>query len=120
MRRGAKMSRPVRSRVVPRRSASYVRCRTESALAGAQDACSRSASWSIWAAFRIGMLHMKTSWIKSSTALPRAGQPIEFVVDNREVAIAGTYAGQIFQSRWTSYDLERVGAWRLAASSSCR
>ena len=63
---------------------------------------------------------MKTAWILSSTALPRDGQPIEFVLDNREVAIAGTYAGQIFQSRWTSYDLERVGAWRLAASCPAR
>ena len=61
---------------------------------------------------------MKTSWIRSSTALPRDGQPIEFVLDDRDVAIAGTYAGQIFRSRWTLYDVERVGAWRLAALSS--
>ena len=61
---------------------------------------------------------MNTSWIRSSTALPRDGQPIEFVLDDREIAIAGTYAGQIFRSRWTLYDVERVGAWRLAALSS--
>jgi hypothetical protein len=61
---------------------------------------------------------VKTPWISSSTALPSDGQPIEFVLDNREVAIAGTYAGQIFRSRWTSYDIERVVAWRLAALSS--
>jgi hypothetical protein len=61
---------------------------------------------------------MKTPWINSSTALPSDGQPIEFVLDHREVAIAGTYAGQIFRSRWSSYDIERVAAWRLAAFSS--
>jgi hypothetical protein len=61
---------------------------------------------------------MKTPWINSSTALPSDGQPIEFVLDHREVAIAGTYAGQIFRSRWSSYDIERVAAWRLDSSSS--
>jgi hypothetical protein len=61
---------------------------------------------------------MKTPWISSSSALPRDGQPIEFILDDRDVAIAGTYAGQIFRSRWTLYDVERVGAWRLAAMSS--
>lgn len=61
---------------------------------------------------------MKTPWIKSSISLPRDDQPIEFVLDHREVAIAGTYAGQVFRSRWTSYDIERVGAWRLAAMVS--
>lgn len=61
---------------------------------------------------------MKTPWIKSSISLPRDDQPIEFVLDHREVAIAGTYAGQVFRSRWTSYDIERVGAWRLAAMAS--
>jgi hypothetical protein len=63
---------------------------------------------------------MNTSWIRSSTALPNDGQPIEFVLDDREIAIAGTYAGQTFQSRWTTYDLERVGAWRLATSCPVR
>ena len=60
---------------------------------------------------------MKTSWIRSSIALPRDGEPIEFVLDDREIAIAGTYAGETFRSRWTLYDVERVGAWRLALSS---
>jgi len=62
---------------------------------------------------------MNTPWVRSSTALPRDDQPVEFVLDDREVAIDGTYARQLFRSRWSSYDVERVGAWRLAASS-CR
>jgi len=62
---------------------------------------------------------MNTPWVRSSTALPRDDQSVEFVLDDREVAIDGTYARQLFRSRWSSYDVERVGAWRLAASS-CR
>jgi hypothetical protein len=61
---------------------------------------------------------MSTSWVRSSVALPRDGEPVEFVIDHREVAIDGTYTGQIFRSRWTSYDVERVTAWRLVAESS--
>jgi hypothetical protein len=58
---------------------------------------------------------MNTAWVRSSTALPRDDEPIEFVLDDRDVAIDGTYARQLFRSRWSSYDVERVGAWRLAA-----
>ena len=61
---------------------------------------------------------MKTPWIRSSTALPRDGQPIEFVLDYRDIAIEGTYAERTFRSRWSTYDIERVGVWRLAALSS--
>ena len=48
----------------------------------------------------------------------REGQPVEFVLDDREIAIDGTYAGQTFWSRWTKYDLERVGSWRLTDSNT--
>ncbi|MGA8277491.1 MAG: hypothetical protein WB784_04775 [Rhodanobacteraceae bacterium] len=61
---------------------------------------------------------MNTSWVRSSTVLPREGEPVEFVLDHREVAMDGTYAGRAFRSRWTSYDIERVGAWRLADPTS--
>jgi hypothetical protein len=61
---------------------------------------------------------MHTPWVRSSTSLPREGQPVEFVLDDREIAIDGTYAGQTFWSRWTKYDLERVGSWRLTDSNT--
>ncbi len=57
---------------------------------------------------------MHPSWIRSAAALPRAGQPVEFLIDHRDIAIDGTYSGQVFCSRWTRYDVERVSAWRLA------
>lgn len=61
---------------------------------------------------------MHTPWVRSSSVLPRDGEPVEFVLDNRDVAIDGTYAGQIFRSRWTNYEVARVGSWRLAAPSA--
>jgi hypothetical protein len=57
---------------------------------------------------------MHTPWIPSSIALPPEGQPVEFVLDHRQIAIEGTYTRQVFRSRWTSYEVERVGTWRLA------
>ncbi len=56
---------------------------------------------------------MNTLWVRSSVTLPREGQPVEFVLDNRNVAIEGTYTRRVFQSRWTSYDVERVCEWRI-------
>ena len=59
-----------------------------------------------------------TRWIRSSTALPRDGQPVEFVLDHRNIAIEGTYTKCIFRSGWTSYDIGRVREWRIGASCS--
>ncbi|MGA9342407.1 MAG: hypothetical protein WBV61_08750 [Rhodanobacteraceae bacterium] len=61
---------------------------------------------------------MHIPWVQSSTALPRDGQAVEFVLDHREVAIDGTYGGQVFRSRWTSYDIDRVNTWRLGDLTS--
>lgn len=58
--------------------------------------------------------NMYTTWVRSSAALPYEGQPVEFILDDREIAIDGTYAGHTFCSRWTKYDLDRVGSWRVA------
>jgi len=57
---------------------------------------------------------MQAPWVRSGAALPREGQLVEFIPDDRNVAIDGTYAGQAFRSRWTEYDLDRVGTWRLS------
>lgn len=55
---------------------------------------------------------MFSEWIASSTALPPDGEPVEFVLDGRAVAMDGTYAQQTFKSRWTGYDIQRVRTWR--------
>lgn len=55
---------------------------------------------------------MHAQWVRSSVALPHEGQSVEFVLDDRYMGLAGTYARQSFQSRWTQYGVERVSAWR--------
>jgi len=61
---------------------------------------------------------MHSQWVASSAALPHEGQSVEFVLDDRDIAIDGTYARQIFCSRWTSYEVGRVRTWRLPAQNS--
>jgi len=48
----------------------------------------------------------------SAADLPHNGQPVEFVLDGREVAMMGTYVQQTFWSRWSGYDIQRVRTWR--------
>ena len=55
---------------------------------------------------------MYAPWVTSSAALPQEGQPVEFVLDGREVAMDGTYVQRTFRSRWAGYEVERVHTWR--------
>lgn len=55
---------------------------------------------------------MQSQWITRSDGLPQEGQPVEFVLDDREVALGGTYNERTFQSRWSGYQIDRVRAWR--------
>jgi hypothetical protein len=55
---------------------------------------------------------------RNASGLPREGQRVEFVLDNRDVAIIGTYGQRIFQSRWSGYAVENVRAWRYAEAES--
>jgi hypothetical protein len=59
---------------------------------------------------------MSIEWIASSFGLPREGEPIEFVLDGRDVALDGTNFQQIFRSRWTGYEVDRVRTWRSSES----
>ena len=56
--------------------------------------------------------HMDTRWVTSATALPQEGQPVEFVLDGRAVAMGGIYVRRTFRSRWAGYEVERVHTWR--------
>lgn len=55
---------------------------------------------------------MKAKSSTNSPGLPQEGQRVEFVLDDREVAMHGTYAQQAFHSRWSGYEAERVRFWR--------
>lgn len=48
----------------------------------------------------------------NSTGLPHEGQRVEFVLEDRKVAMRGTYAERVFHSRWSGYGLDRVRSWR--------
>ena len=61
---------------------------------------------------------MYAQWVTRSAELPHEGQPVEFVLEGRDVAIDGTYAEQTFRSRWSGYAVERVHSWRSADLNS--
>jgi len=56
---------------------------------------------------------MSAQWVASSAELPHEGEPVEFLLDGRDVAMDGTYVHQIFRSHWSDYDVGRVRNWRL-------
>ena len=60
---------------------------------------------------------MYTPWLTSSAGLPREGQPVEFILDGREVAMDGIYVRRIFRSSWMGYEAGRVRMWRSADPS---
>lgn len=57
---------------------------------------------------------MQSQWIFSSTFLPYTGEPIEFMLEEREQPIHGTFADGLFHSRWADYAADRVASWRGA------
>jgi hypothetical protein len=63
----------------------------------------------------VGVAPMKSKWIFSSTLLPDSMEPVEFLVEELEQSIHGTFADGVFHSRWTDYDTSRVASWRESA-----
>jgi hypothetical protein len=55
---------------------------------------------------------MQAPWIFSSTFLPFAGEPIDFMLEDRNQPIHGTFVDGIFHSRWADYGPDRVQSWR--------
>ena len=53
-----------------------------------------------------------TAWIDTASALPAAGQPVQFVLHRQASPISGVYAADGFRSRWTHYASELVCKWR--------
>jgi len=54
---------------------------------------------------------MKT-WIETAEALPKEGDFVQFVVDERNVVLRGTYEQCAFKSRWSHYSPAEVSEWR--------
>jgi hypothetical protein len=61
---------------------------------------------------------MQKQWIYSSSFLPFTGEPIEFRLEEREQPIHGTFANDVFHSRWADYGRSSVGSWRVLHDDS--
>jgi hypothetical protein len=66
----------------------------------------------------MGSAEQHTSWINTASALPIRGQPVEFMLAERECPIVGIYCGDGFRSRWTHYAAELVERWRGAVCAA--
>jgi hypothetical protein len=64
----------------------------------------------------VSALPHESTWISTVSALPARGQPVEFMLAERECPIVGVYADDGFRSRWTHYAPELVCRWRGAAT----
>jgi hypothetical protein len=62
---------------------------------------------------------MRSKWIFSSTLLPHPKETVEFLIEEREQSIHGTFANGVFHSRWADYDSRRVASWRGSAADPC-
>jgi hypothetical protein len=62
----------------------------------------------------MGIGAMAMPWVFSSTFLPHSGEPIDFLLEDRDEPIHGTFEDGGFHSRWANYDSARVRSWRQA------
>ncbi len=88
------------ARMRPNMQRSQLLCRMDAATLGAGNALCRRG------------VVMEAKWIFSSTFLPYTGEPIEFMLEEREQPIHGTFANGVFHSRWADYETDRVQSWR--------
>lgn len=61
---------------------------------------------------------MPADWTKTAVALPPEGTLVEFLLDERNCAMRGTYAVGRFESRWNNYAPTSVRVWRELATAS--
>lgn len=50
-------------------------------------------------------------WIATSDRLPRAGEAVLFVVEQRCIVLRGVYADCVFKSRWSRYSPGDISEW---------
>ncbi|HEY0180069.1 MAG TPA: hypothetical protein VGC30_10620 [Dokdonella sp.] len=53
-----------------------------------------------------------SSWIATATALPKEGDAVQFVIEERDILLAGIYESCTFRSRWSLHSPGEVSAWR--------
>jgi hypothetical protein len=60
--------------------------------------------------------HVANDWIPSARALPQEGQPVEFVLEYRDIAMRGVYRDRVFRTRWSRYEPAAICEWRCVNS----
>lgn len=55
---------------------------------------------------------MTTEWMQTSRSLPADGDHVQFVLENRDLAMNGVYDRRMFASRWSEYEPGAVREWR--------
>lgn len=55
---------------------------------------------------------MMNPWISTSRTLPKDGDAVLFVVEQRCLALRGVYSGCTFKSRWSCYSPGDISEWR--------
>src|SRR5690242_7223254 len=58
-------------------------------------------SWRRDRAFLVAEKNMDAQQVGNCAGLPHEGEPVEFVLEGRDVAMNGTYVAQTFRSRWS-------------------
>lgn len=61
---------------------------------------------------------MHSNWTSTAAALPSPGASVEFLLDERECPMRGTYVLGRFESRWTHYAPTSVRQWRSMADAA--
>jgi len=56
-------------------------------------------------------------WITTADALPKQGDFVQFVVEQSNVVLRGTYEQCTFKSRWSHYSPTEVSEWRKLGES---
>jgi len=59
---------------------------------------------------------MQMPWIFSSTSLPNTSEPIDFLLEDRDEPMHGTFGNGSFHSRWADYSASRVQSWRSTSA----
>jgi hypothetical protein len=59
---------------------------------------------------------MNIQWVSTAASLPPDGEPIQLLLNDRDVPMNGVCANGAFHTRWAEYGVDRVRYWREAWS----
>ncbi len=57
---------------------------------------------------------MSIEWVSTAASLPLDGEPIQLLLNERNVPMIGICSNGEFHTRWAEYGVDRVRYWRGA------